>query len=661
MKRLLTCFLLLSLLAGFMPLSGQAAVDREANMQIIYKYITEELDLTPAVACGILANVKAESNFDPAAIGDSGAAYGICQWNARRDTMVKFCKDNGYGDWTNIYGQLAYLKYELGYYKKSVGDFLKTLPNTAQAAYDAAYHFCYYYEVPANRTIKSKQRGTNAVTTYWRDYYGGKVDTYTITFDANGGINAPDPQTKTEGIPTILTLKEPTLSGHSLVGWSLNSDASTLDYEGYDEFCINKDTTLYAVWESTIDEDTSADASVSLNGHTYELYKGSFTWTYASSYAKSKGGYLATVETQEEYAAVASLVSQSGGDCWLGGIYDDGNWQWVTGEAFKDTFASSKWASGEPCAHYGPTQRGKLSQNSSGKWVDLVASSFANEGFIVEYGSKTKEFFPVYEITVSSSLKLREGPGAKYETLDHMYTGEIVTILDVVSGSSYDWGWGYTPNGKTGWCAMIIPDYMVPLSGLDETTKLIYIPYEEGCAVMGYQGNKNTLIVPESIQNLPVIAVFESAFTSPDGPDTVQLPESVREIAADSIKQGAKYLVPVGSSAHLAAGKSTCRYDCIYPANTLCPPIILTEIGEDAFRDAGNIACVNLSKSNVQSIGTGAFIGISNLKYVHLPECEITIEFSAFDLTTDTLFIVKAGSSAESWAISSDADYLSIP
>ncbi len=661
MRRILACFLLLTLLLGLLPAPVKAAVDREANKQIIFDYITKELNLNAAVACGILANVKAESNFDPEAVGDGGDAYGICQWNSRRDTMVKFCEENGYGSWKNIYGQLAYLGYELGHYEKEVGEFLKTVPNTAQGAYDAAYHFCYYYEVPANRTTKSKQRGTNAVTTYWRDYYGGTVDTYTVTYDANGGTNAPNPQTKTEGIPMLISLTEPTLSGYSFVGWSLKSDASTFDYIPYEEFCINADTTLYAVWERAINDGTPPDAVVKLGDHTYELYTGSYTWSAANEFAEKKGGYLATVETAEEYAAVSSLVSQSEGDCWLGGKHALGNWQWVTGEAFKDDFASSKWAKGEPYALYGPTERGKLAQRADGEWIDLHSTSYATEGFIVEYGSKTREIFPMYRLTVSKSLNMREGPGTSYESLNHVYTDEIITITDVVPGTSYNWGWGYTEGGKTGWCAMKIPDYMVEIGGVDEETQLIVTPYEEGCAIMGYQGTESALVIPGYVQSSPVLAIFEGAFSSSSAPDTITLPETVREVHPDSLKIGGRYIVAIGSEAHIAVADASLSHDLIYPAKTLCPPSSLTEIWEDAFSGAENVECVNLSDSSVFLIESGAFTQMPSLKYVHLPEGELFIEFGAFDLTTDTLFIVKKGSYAEEWAVSSEADYLSVP
>lgn len=657
MKRILSCALLLVLSFSLMPCS-RAEVDREANKKIIFDYITKEIGLTPAVACGILANVKAESNFDPAAIGDGGDAYGICQWNSRRDTMVKYCEDNGYGNWKNIYGQLAYLEYELETYKKSVGAYLKEIPNTAQGAYDAAYHFCYYYEVPANRTTKSKQRGTNAVTTYWRDYYGGSVSTYTITYDTNGGTGTPASQTKTEGIPTLITLTRPTLAGHSLVGWSLNKDASTLDYKEYEEFCINQDTTLYAVWERAIDDGTPPDASVSLDGHTYELYKGAYTWSYANSFAESKGGYLATVKTSGEYNVIKSLTNQAEGGVWLGGKHALGNWQWVTGEAFDDEVADSVWASGEPYALYGPTEEGKLMQRADGKWMDLHSSALSAEGFVVEYGSPANEIFPMYELTVSTSLRLREGPGTTYETLNHVYTGEIITILETVSGASYDWGWGYSTNGKTGWCAMKIPDYMVEIGGIDENTGLIYTPFEEGCAISGYMGSADEVTVPSYIGNLAVVSVLENAFSDAAAPETVYLPSGIQTVSPSSMKDGGIYVVNVATDSHRAASLSGHNYRCVYPSKTLHFPSVLTEIHEDAFTESASIVCVNLSDTSVSLICTGAFSYMENLLYVCLPKGALTIEDGAFTPVDGIIFVVENGSDAHEWAQLNGADMI---
>ena len=95
MKRKLSAlFLLAFLLAAHMPAPGRA--DTESNIQTIYTYLTENAGLNRAAACGILSNIKSESNFNPEAIGDSGNAYGICQWNSRRNSLISYCEKNGF-------------------------------------------------------------------------------------------------------------------------------------------------------------------------------------------------------------------------------------------------------------------------------------------------------------------------------------------------------------------------------------------------------------------------------------------------------------------------------------------------------------------------------------------------------------------------------------
>ena len=79
-------------LAGLKLLRAEAA---SANELAVYNYCSKTLGLNNAACCGIMGNVEAESNFLPTAVGDGGDAYGICQWNARFDTLVSWCSNNG--------------------------------------------------------------------------------------------------------------------------------------------------------------------------------------------------------------------------------------------------------------------------------------------------------------------------------------------------------------------------------------------------------------------------------------------------------------------------------------------------------------------------------------------------------------------------------------
>lgn len=137
--------------------------------QIIYLFLTREMKLNTAVACGILANVERECSFKVTNASHDGG-YGICQWTGVRNTRLKnWCKSNGY-DYATLEGQLWYLKYELENYHPKTLKYLKTVENTPAGAYDAAYYFCYNFEVPANRASRSVERGNIAKDKYWQKY-----------------------------------------------------------------------------------------------------------------------------------------------------------------------------------------------------------------------------------------------------------------------------------------------------------------------------------------------------------------------------------------------------------------------------------------------------------------------------------------------------------
>ena len=147
------------------------------NETAIFEFLVKEMNFNNAVASGILANIYYESTFDHLATGDNGTSHGICQWHAARwDALTGWCQENGY-DPNTLDGQLHYLQFELSnndyrylYNGKTISDYLRTLPNTADGAYEAGRYWCYYYEVPANRETVSVTRGNLARNTYWPEY-----------------------------------------------------------------------------------------------------------------------------------------------------------------------------------------------------------------------------------------------------------------------------------------------------------------------------------------------------------------------------------------------------------------------------------------------------------------------------------------------------------
>jgi len=85
---------------------------------------------------------------------------------------------------------------------------------------------------------------------------------YSVTYNANGGANAPAAQTKTHGTDLTLSSVIPTRAGYTFIGWSANSEATTAEYSAGGSYTANSDITFYAVWEEIV-EDTTTSTSES--------------------------------------------------------------------------------------------------------------------------------------------------------------------------------------------------------------------------------------------------------------------------------------------------------------------------------------------------------------------------------------------------------------
>lgn len=79
------------------------------------------------------------------------------------------------------------------------------------------------------------------------------VDSYIISYNANGGDGAPANQAKKKGTALTLSNIEPTRKRHNFLGWSTNRSATSASYQPGGSFTTDADTVLYAVWQLTDD------------------------------------------------------------------------------------------------------------------------------------------------------------------------------------------------------------------------------------------------------------------------------------------------------------------------------------------------------------------------------------------------------------------------
>lgn len=97
------------------------------------------------------------------------------------------------------------------------------------------------------------------------------ANTYTIIYNANGGENTPDTQTKTHDIDLVLNSAIPTRENYNFLGWSTSADGE-VEYDPSDNYIQNESVTLYAIWEIIPPEpvDPVSLSEISIYDSTYK-------------------------------------------------------------------------------------------------------------------------------------------------------------------------------------------------------------------------------------------------------------------------------------------------------------------------------------------------------------------------------------------------------
>jgi len=113
------------------------------------------------------------------------------------------------------------------------------------------YHFV-KWNTKADGTGTSYNSGatysTNANLTLYAIW---EINTYAVTYDANGGTGTTASQTKTHGEDLALQECSFTYSGHAFNHWNTKADDSGTRYMAGETYTGNEELTLYAIWDGT--------------------------------------------------------------------------------------------------------------------------------------------------------------------------------------------------------------------------------------------------------------------------------------------------------------------------------------------------------------------------------------------------------------------------
>jgi Listeria/Bacterioides repeat len=134
----------------------------------------------------------------------------------------------------------------------------------------------------------------------------------TVTFNANGGKNAPGKQKMLPNKATALTKSVPARAGYTFLGWAKSKTASKADYKAGAKITLKKNITLYAVWQEQALKVTSNPADVK----TAAGKKVTFTVKATGRELKYQWYYLKAGESEwtlweKQTAASASLEADA--------------------------------------------------------------------------------------------------------------------------------------------------------------------------------------------------------------------------------------------------------------------------------------------------------------------------------------------------------------
>lgn len=79
--------------------------------------------------------------------------------------------------------------------------------------------------------------------------WSNATKTYTVTYDANGGVGAPEPQIKIHGQNLRLSSTVPAKPGMNFAGWGYGPNDNP-SYQAGEFYVINNDVTFYAIWKT---------------------------------------------------------------------------------------------------------------------------------------------------------------------------------------------------------------------------------------------------------------------------------------------------------------------------------------------------------------------------------------------------------------------------
>ena len=139
----------------------------------------------------------------------------------------------------------------------------------------------YYNFTKESGWVDLKDKNANSVK------YRYKIrENFTILYNANGGANVPETQTKEYDKSVLISSIVPIKGGCAFIGWSTDKNATIPEYLPGDIYSENKNITLYAIWEE-VDSTFEIKGTLKTFGNAIDEIQVDFYKTGESEYCSS--------------------------------------------------------------------------------------------------------------------------------------------------------------------------------------------------------------------------------------------------------------------------------------------------------------------------------------------------------------------------------------
>lgn len=218
-----------------------------------------------------------------------------------------------------------------------------------------------------------------------------KANTYTVSYNANGGSGAPGKQTKTYGVTLKLSSTKPTRTNYNFKGWATSPNGGVV-YQPGGSYTNNSAITLYAVWELAYTAPRISGVSVrrctsdGTGSETGTYVKVSFSWATDKTVTGIKILYKA--QTSSSWTTVT--VSSSGTSGNISKIIGNNNINTDTTYSFKVTVSDNTGSTSSSEITLGTVQY-PIDIKSKGKGVAIGKAAETDDLFDVGFKSRFRK------------------------------------------------------------------------------------------------------------------------------------------------------------------------------------------------------------------------------------------------------------------------------